>query len=288
MKKFTAGIIGLGYVGGAIAHAYQKRDVEIHTFDIDPTKNATCKTFQEFIEKVNLIYVAVPTPMLETGACDTRIVEQVVHDLCMNEESKTIVIKSTVPPGTTELLQSRYSNHTILFSPEFLTEANYLNDYLNQEVMLIGKPISASQEIAEWALQHQANVVDNVRLAKIVSATTAELYKYVANVFLATKVSFANEMHDIASEAGVEWEGIRELVLNDSRLGTSHWKVPGPDGHRGFGGTCFPKDISAIINYAESKGVGTPLLKAVWKRNVLVDRPERDWQQLKGRAVSEG
>lgn len=281
------GVIGLGYVGGAIVNAYNKKNKSIHTFDIDLTKNPTCEYFYDFIEKVNFIYVAVPTPMTNTGECDTSIVETVVHDICMTEGTKTIIIKSTVPPGTTEKLQMKYNNHIILFSPEFLTEANYLNDYLNQDVMLVGKPEAVSQEIAEVVLAEQMEIVDSVKFAKVVSSSTAELYKYVANVFLATKVSFANEMSDIAREIGVEWDLIQTIITNDARLGKTHWKVPGTDGHRGFGGSCFPKDISAIISYAELKGVPTPLLKAVWKRNILVDRPERDWEKMKSRVIAD-
>lgn len=284
---FEIGVLGLGYVGGTVAQAYQRKNIPIHTYDIDVNKNPTCTSFEEFLNKANLIYVAVPTPMTREGACDTRIVEQVVHDLCMTEQSKIIVIKSTVPPGTTEKLQERYTNHTILFSPEFLTERNALNDFLNQEVMLLGKSKRTSQEIADLALSSQASVTETIRLAKVVDATVAEMYKYTANLFLATKVSFANEMADIANSLGLEWSAVERLLIYDARLGKSHWRVPGPDGHKGFGGTCFPKDLSALISHAESLGVPTPLLRSVWKRNVLVDRPEKDWEKMKGRAVSE-
>jgi nucleotide sugar dehydrogenase len=285
-SKVEIGVVGLGYVGSAVLNAYKLAGYNVHTFDIDQSKNPSCQSFEEFLNTANVIYVAVPTPMLETGECDTRIVESVVHDLCMTEDKKIIVIKSTVPPGTTERLQNLYNNQTILFNPEFLTEANYLDDYLNQEVMLIGKPSLASQETSQWVLENQSKVLKTLRLGKVVSATTAELFKYTANLFLATKVSFANEMSDIANNAGVEWKEIERLLVEDSRLGKTHWKVPGPDGHKGFGGTCFPKDLSALISYAKNNNTPTPLLRAVWGRNVLVDRPERDWEQLKGRAIS--
>jgi UDPglucose 6-dehydrogenase len=284
---FNIGIVGLGYVGGAVLNAYTLKGHAVHTFDIDPARNPTHTSFEEFLESTNFIYVAVPTPMMSNGACDTGIVERVVHDLCMTSEKKVIVIKSTVSPGTTERLQQQHPEHIIMFSPEFLTEANYLTDYINQEVTLIGKSSTTPDAVAEWALNSQTSLMSNPKFGKVVSSNTAELYKYTANLFLATKVSFANEMATVAKESGVEWEDLRQLIVNDSRLGTGHWKVPGPDGRNGFGGTCFPKDMSAIIHYAHSKGVGTPLLEAVWKRNIFVDRPERDWEQMKGRAVSE-
>lgn len=284
--RFEIGIVGLGFVGSAVLNAYKLKGYNIHTFDVDTQKNPTCENFEEFLNKANVIYVAVPTPMNNLGECDTSIVEQVVHDLCMTEEQKTIIIKSTVPPGTTEKLQKRYPEHYILFNPEFLTEANYLNDYLHQEVLVVGKSEQTPQHVADWILENQISVIQSVKFAKVASATTAELLKYTANTFLAMKVSFANELFDIATASDVNWDDLRKLLGEDSRLGTSHWKVPGPDGHRGFGGTCFPKDISALINYAKSKDVATPLLHAVWNRNVIVDRPQRDWETLKGRAIS--
>lgn len=285
--KFKIGIIGLGFVGGAVLNAYKLKGHEVHTYDVDPNKNPTCDNFEDFLHKVDTVYVAVPTPMNSSGECDTSIVERVVHDLCMTDERKIIIIKSTVPPGTTERLQKLYSNHYILFNPEFLTEANYLDDYLNQDVLVMGKSDNTPLEVAEALLMNQVRVINSVRFVKITSATTAELLKYTANTFLAVKVSFANELYDIATASGVDWETLRTLLIEDTRLGKSHWKVPGPDGRRGFGGTCFPKDISALINYAKDIEVQTPLLRAAWDRNTIVDRPHRDWEQLKGRAISD-
>jgi len=285
--RFEIGIVGLGFVGNAVLNAYTLKGYDIHTFDVDADKNPTCKSFEEFLDKANIIYVSVPTPMNKSGECDTSIVESVVHDLCMTTEQKVIIIKSTVPPGTTEKLQQLHPNHYILFNPEFLTEANYLQDYLHQEVLVVGKSEQTPLHIAEWVLENQVGVVQSVKFAKVVSATTAEMLKYTANTFLAMKVAFANELHDIAAASGVVWDELRELLLEDSRLGKSHWKVPGPDGKRGFGGTCFPKDLSALIAHAKNVEVPTPLLRAAWDRNVIVDRPFRDWEQMKGRAISD-
>lgn len=110
------------------------------------------------------------------------------------------------------------------------------------------------------------------------------MIKYLANCFLATKVSFANEMYQICDKLGARYDKVIELATLDSRLGTSHWKVPGPDGHFGFGLTCFPKDINALIKLSEQLGVDPKMLKTAWEKNLEV-RPEKDWEQLKGRAV---
>ena len=113
----------------------------------------------------------------------------------------------------------------------------------------------------------------------------AEMVKYFANTFLATKVSFANEMKIICEKLEIDYDKVVEYAIYDNRLGKSHWAVPGPDGKPGFGGSCFPKDINALINKAKELGVETDVLNSVWKTNLKV-RPERDWEQLKGRAIS--
>lgn len=289
MSKFKVGIVGLGYVGGAIKSAYETHNKleEIYTFDIDPEKNSSCKTLDELTSAANLIYVAVPTPMNKEGECNTSIVEGLIENICKNEDFKIVIIKSTVPPGTTQRLQNKYPSHNILFCPEFLTEANYVNDYLNQDVMVVGISDRVEESTIENLLEEQVSVIKSLNSCIVVDSTAAEFYKYTANVFLATKVSFANEMASIAKEYGVEWDAIKKMLVLDKRMGKTHWNVPGPDGHAGFGGTCFPKDISAIITEARKRNVPTPLLTAAWNRNISIDRTEKDWEQMKGRAVSE-
>jgi len=287
-KQLNIGIIGLGYVGSAIRFSYEDKNAlnRVHTFDINPATNPTCESISDVTNIADIIYVCVPTPMNNTGVCDLTIVEQVVQEICASTSKKTIVLKSTVTPGTTERLQTQYPQHDIFFCPEFLTEKNYLDDYLNQDLMVIGVPKNIDYNLTNCILQNEQTSVCTVRHVSVMDATAAELYKYVANNFLATKVSFANEMEGIARELDVNWNDIVSTIIHDPRMGRTHWKVPGPDGHRGFGGTCFPKDINATITFANSLGVGVPLLKAVWNRNVYVDRPEKDWEQLKGRAVT--
>lgn len=286
-KELNIGIIGLGYVGKAIRFAYEDKNItdRVYTYDIDPDTSPNCASTEEVVQFADIIYVCVPTPMSNKGVCDLSIVEKVVKQICKSNTKKIIVLKSTVVPGTTERLQAQYPQHSIFFCPEFLTEKNYLDDYLNQDLMIIGVPKNAYRSLAEHVLEEQTSVC-SVKHVTVMDVTTAELYKYVANNFLATKVSFANEMENIAQELGVKWDDITDIIIHDTRMGQTHWNVPGPDGHRGFGGTCFPKDINATITFANSLGVGVPLLKAVWNRNLHTDRPEKDWEHLKGRAVT--
>jgi len=115
----------------------------------------------------------------------------------------------------------------------------------------------------------------------------AEITKYFCNCFLATKVSFANEMKQYCDAVGADYERVVESSIYDDRVGKSHLAVPGPDGHNGFGGSCFPKDINALIFSMKQQGLNSVLLSAVWDKNLEV-RPEKDWESLKGRAVTDG
>ena len=114
---------------------------------------------------------------------------------------------------------------------------------------------------------------------------SAEMVKYMTNTFLATKVSFLNDMKILCEKVGGKWEDVLEGFIRDGRVGHSHLNVPGHDGKFGFGGSCFPKDIQAIINYADSLGLTMDTLKGVWKTNLKV-RPEKDWEKLEGRAIT--
>ena len=120
----------------------------------------------------------------------------------------------------------------------------------------------------------------------ITTTKVAEMIKYLTNTFLATKVSFANEMKLICESLNIDFDEVLKLSKYDKRLGLSHWSVPGPDGKPGFGGSCFPKDINAIISFCRDNDINISTLSGVWKTNLFV-RPEKDWESLKGRAVTD-
>ena len=113
---------------------------------------------------------------------------------------------------------------------------------------------------------------------------TAEMVKYFTNTFLATKVSFANEMKEICDKLNIDYDKVVEYSTYDERLGKSHWAVPGPDGKLGFGGSCFPKDINALVHLCSELNIPENILSSVIDTNLRV-RPEQDWKELKGRAV---
>ena len=271
------GIVGQGYVGTAVKTVFEKH-YKVNTFDLNG--DCTCKSMDELIDNSDIIFVCVPTPMKKDGSCDTSIVEGVVGDLnalaltrqCSN---RIIAIKSTIPPGTTNRLNKNHEFVSVIFNPEFLTEANFIDDFKNQNRIIIGGERPSTTKLR----QVYSLVFPNTPIIKT-GSKTAEMVKYMTNTFLATKVSFANEMYQICEGLGIDYDKVVEYSTYDERLGKSHWAVPGPDGKLGFGGSCFPKDINALIHLAGQLDLCPDVLLGVWEKNLEV-RPEEDWKELK-------
>jgi len=275
------GIIGQGYVGTAVKTIFEKH-YEVETYDIK--EDCSCISISDLVNKTDIIFVCVPTPMNKDGSCNICIVEDVVREInfvTVDTPNRIVAIKSTIPPGTTTIFNNQYNNIDIVFNPEFLTEANFIEDFKNQNRIIIGGPRPATTKLR----QVYSLVFPEATIIKT-GSKTAEMVKYMTNTFLATKVSFANEIKMICDEIDIDYDKVVEYSTYDDRLGKSHWAVPGPDGKLGFGGSCFPKDLNALIHLSNFLGVDSPVLMGTWNTNVSV-RPERDWEQLKGRAVTE-
>lgn len=256
--SYSVGIIGKGFVGGAMYENF-KDIFNVLVWDIDESKRSVA-TFEEFVNNSDIIFVCVPTPMREDGSCDTFIVSSVIGDIAQVDRRKYVVIKSTVTPGTTERLAIDFGM-IIGFNPEFLTEANAYNDFRNQPLIVIGADDQGLAAVVTQLYYEYNSKVDNV--AHVVQRTTkeAELFKYLANCFLATKVIFANEFKMLCDKIDVDYGRIAEIAVLDKRLGHTHWRVPGPDGKYGFGGSCFPKDTNALLSFAEELGTSLWLLQ---------------------------
>ena len=129
---------------------------------------------------------------------------------------------------------------------------------------------------------------ENILVSPKIEFTTtmeAESIKYIRNCFLATKIGFFNEVHALCEGVGVDFDVVRSVATLDTRIGSSHSHVPGHDGRRGYGGTCFPKDMASLLHQFSTHAVPSPVLSAVQQRNLMIDRPEKDWTEDKGRAV---
>jgi len=272
----TIGVIGQGYVGTAIKLGFQEH-YKVLTYDKFDLAKSTHSKISDLVEETKIIFVCVPTPMRKDGTCYTGIVEEVIREINETADDHIVVIKSTVPPGTTDRFNHEFSNVTVIFNPEFLTEENFLDDFKNQNRIILGGSRKGTNKLR----QIYSKVFPKAVIVKT-GDKHAEMVKYFTNTFLATKVSFANEMYNICEQIGIDYDKVVEYAIYDERLGKSHWAVPGPDGDFGFGGHCFPKDLSAIINKFDTYG----LLESVEDVNNQV-RENRDWEHMVGRAVLE-
>ena len=274
------GIIGQGFVGNAI---YQKikNYFDVLTYDLDKSKSNSKR--EDLIFKSDTIFLCLPTPMNNDGSCNVDILQTELENIDLitdnQETKKTIVIKSTVSPGTTSKWNSLYSSLDLVFNPEFLTEANAVEDFNNQNRIILGGPRPATTELRRL----YSKVFPKAHIIKT-DSTHAEMVKYLTNSFLATKVSFANEIYQVCKKLNIDYDKVVEYATLDDRLGKSHWNVPGPDGDFGFGGHCLPKDLSALIYLAMNLDTETNVLNAVEETNDVV-RKNRDWENMKGRAV---
>ena len=272
----TIGVIGQGYVGTAIKLGFQDH-YDVLTYDKFDLGKSTHSKISDIVEETEVIFVCVPTPMRKDGTCYTGIVEEVIREINETANDHIVVIKSTVPPGTTDKFNHEFSNVTVIFNPEFLTEENFLDDFKNQNRIILGGSRKGTNKLR----QIYSKVFPKAVIVKT-GDKHAEMVKYFTNCFLATKVSFANEMYSVCEQIGIDYDKVVEYATYDERLGKSHWAVPGPDEDFGFGGHCLPKDLSAIINEFETYG----LLEAVEEVNNQV-REDRDWEHMVGRAVLE-
>jgi UDPglucose 6-dehydrogenase len=273
--KYKIGIVGFGFVGEAQTFAFTPT-ADIRVYDIDDTKKT--HTLEETL-KQDYVFVCLPTPMKKNGKQDLSIIEKFFRDV-PGRFNPIFILKSTVLPGTTEMLKSKY-NLNIVFCPEFLTEKNAKLDMLTQSRIVIGGRPSLCENVKNLFKSRFGN-----KHYVITDSNSAEFIKYMSNNFLTLKTSFMNEYYDLVMKVGGEWDHIVEGFVSDPRIGNSHTSVPGHDGKRGFGGTCFPKDINAIIEFSQEFGVPMKTLEGAWETNLRV-RPEQDWNELKGRAVSE-
>jgi UDPglucose 6-dehydrogenase len=257
MKSNEIGVIGFGYVGEAVV---QSIDPPFLSVIMDPERGWYA-TYDE-IKKCEAIFICVPSPTID-GVCDTSILSKVLDNL--KGYKGVIISKVTAPPKFYEEKAIEFPN--LVHVPEFLTAEQNVMDYVNATWTIIGGEISAYQREAAHILKYTQHNLKNVEFCRIGEAA---MLKYIINSFLATKVTFMNEMEQLAQKHNYEWQRIEHFLKMDNRMGHSHMKVPGPDGFYGFGGGCFPKDTEAFINYAKSYDVSLNVLDAAVKKNTLL------------------
>lgn len=280
VKKYKFGVIGYGFLGTALVHGFGLHaDIKIHD------KFKDYDSLEDVVSHADVIWMCLPTPMsMETGAIDLSILEENLEKInkisSNSERNKVVVIKSTVVPGTTRLFKKKFPNLLFVMNPEFLTARNNRLDFIcTSRIILGGNPdvqLDAGTNLLEEVYKYRFG--NSVPIYKC-GWEEAELTKYGANCFFATKISYFNYMYELCQKLGINFDNVRDMILADGRIGRSHANVPGWDGQRGYSGSCFPKDVNALIAFSKEIGVDPKLLSASWEQN-LEDRPSKDWEDI--------
>ncbi len=257
MSKPVVGIIGVGWIGSQFKRYFEqmrgyKRGENLFLYDADVKKS-----YLDDVGRADVLFVCLPTPRNpQNGSCDTSIVEGAISKI---SGEKIIVIKSTVPPGTTEALQKKHPQHKFLFSPEFLTESRAWEDMIRPDRQIVGFT-DASLDAAHLVLSLLPKAPfmspwgTGTYTKTRISATEAELIKYAGNVYFVRKVNWANALAHAAEKLGINYENVRTAMAADHRIGDSHLDV-NHGGYRGWGGYCFPKDLDGFMQFAKQEGL---------------------------------
>lgn len=270
-KKFKLGIIGHGFVGQAVDYGFTNPAVE--KFIVDP-KYGEANTLSDLCEwDPQCVFICAPTPSKENGSVDSSIVEEAVMKL-INLTDAFIVIKSTITPDVVDRLMQ--IDKRIVYHPEFLQEGNAKRDYIHAPFRIVG----VNDQSASQHLEMLYNVFSICNPSQMIpmSGVEAAFFKYAVNNFLAMKLTFFNQLYDLIGDYGGNYQTVARALSADQRIGYSHKTIPGPDGKRGFGGACFPKDLDAMIFFADNKTeTDLKVLKAVREvNNAIRSQYEQD------------
>ena len=249
-------IAGYGFVGRAVANAI-KHNVALHIVDpkISDSKVTDFKS-------ADGVVICVGTPSTSDGDCDVNQIYQVMDTVPIHVP---VLIKCTARPDYLERLLVNYPKHSICYSPEFLRAATANQDFVNQTYMIIG----GDDPEGMWQTLFQ-ECCPKLKLMFNTSITEASMIKYATNSFLSLKVTFFNQIYDLCQKNGADYDLVRQILTHDSRIGNSHTVVPGPDGERGFGGACFPKDTKAFSKYADDLNKPITVLNSAIEYNKTV------------------
>jgi UDPglucose 6-dehydrogenase len=281
MKKI--GIIGRGFVGSAVEFGFSAQtgcNAIVKIYDTNP--KLSLNTLNETINDSEYVFLSVPTPSNLDGSINLNILNEALDSINeVNNVNNIILIRSTIIPGTTQKFKQKFPKLNLVFNPEFLTERSAKYDFINQSRFILGGDKLHTEKVASlfrWRFGESIPIIQT-------NFETAELIKYMNNCFFATKISFLNEMKLISDKVGADWDISIEGFVRDGRIGHSHLSVPGPDGKLGFGGSCFPKDMQAIIDFAKKLNIELHTLRGAWRTNLSM-RPDKDWEKLKGRSIT--
>ncbi len=253
------GIIGFGFVGKALFEGLLDN---VEVCKIDPILNTTLDDLNRFNPQVT--FICLPTPMNKDGSQDISVFVQTLKDIKSRKIKGLVVVKSTVHPGNINKIKEIFPD--FVYNPEFLREKHAIDDFINSSLIVFGGLKESSNLLANFYDKYTKCINKDYVFTDHIAAS---LIKYTINSFLATKVVFFNELHNLFNKTNTEetWENFISFLQKDKRIGNSHMMVPGHDKRLGFGGACLPKDTNAILKYSQFLESELNLVKEAIKIN---------------------
>lgn len=251
------GIVGNGVVGSATARCYLEHVDEVRVYD--ELKERRTHTLEEAID-TDFVFVCLPTPQKKDGSCDVSIIDEFFSEA---PKGRRYVLRSTVPVGTTERLYREFD--WIVHSPEFLTARCAHVDAQIPSRNIVGYPWAPNLSTCPLAQLYLSRFPGTPLHTMFSNAS--EAVKLIQNSFFATKVAFFNEAYSFCQKLGIDWDAVMRGILADGRIVPSHTRVPGPDGKRGFGGACLPKDLASYVHQLHANGLPAWVAQAAILRN---------------------
>ena len=242
--KINVGIIGCGFVGGALKAWLEENNKDAKVFVSDPAKG-----YNDDLSEIDIAFLQIYVPTEDDGTQDLTLTKELIRKL----PNVPVFVRTTILPGTSDML-SKETGHQVCYMPEFLTERTHIEDFKKQTMVFTG------------ALELLVKVFPGKKFT-VMSPLEAELAKYIHNVFGAYKVTYFNAAKEYVEKMGGDWAKVHTGTLLSGYINDMHTYVPGPDGKLGYGGKCFPKDVNAFAKMTEGTSMGT-LLAPLHKLNV--------------------
>lgn len=256
------GIVGGGVVGSALARSYLEHVDEVRVYDVLAERRTHSL---DDVFACDLVFVCLPTPQNADGSCDTNALNKFF--LTALRDCR-YVIRSTVPIGYTAKVARAGFN--VVHSPEFLTARCAYADACMPARHIIGYPGAVDMETCPLYQLYSRRFPGGNILGMFSDAS--EAVKLIQNSFFAVKVAFFNEAFSLCNKLGIDYGTVRAGILADGRIASNHTMVPGPDGKRGFGGTCLPKDLASYVHQLHAAGLSAWVAQSALHRNTE-DRP---------------
>ena len=240
----NVGIIGCGFVGGALKTWLEENNNEVKIFVSDPPKG-----MNDDLSNIDIAFLQIHVPTEDDGTQDLSLMTELIKGL----PNVPVFVRTTILPGTSERL-SKETGHQVCYMPEFLTERTHIEDFRRQPMVFTG------------AVELLSRIFKGKKFT-VMTPLEAEITKYAHNVFGAYKVTYFNAVYDYCKKMGADWARVHTGMLLSGYINETHTFVPGPDGKFGYGGKCFPKDVNAFTVMMKDEPLGK-LLAPLHELNV--------------------